>query len=166
MWFRMSDGILFVARIFNSHGSGVLVALFGYCIAGATCNCCRRGARSVYTIIPYTSLQCHFIQSHIRRVCVCLAVTCHLHFWDLLRATAVTRGWNGYRNKSHHWKLTMEKKILPPLVPALEPGTFRSPVPRSNHWAIPAPHSVCTKQLCLCLKSVHGLGTSKCMRPF
>ena len=35
---------------------------------------------------------------------VCLAVTCHLHFWQndrgLLRATAVTRGWNGYRNKS------------------------------------------------------------------
>ena len=34
-----------------------------------------------------------------------LAVTCHLRFWQddrgLLRAaTAVTRGWNGYRNKS------------------------------------------------------------------
>ena len=32
----------------------------------------------------------------------CLAVTCHLHFWqndrDFLRATVVTRGWNGYRN--------------------------------------------------------------------
>ena len=28
---------------------------------------------------------------------------CHLHFWqhawDLLHATAVTQGWNGYRNK-------------------------------------------------------------------
>ena len=34
----------------------------------------------------------------------CLAVTCQLHFWQndlgLLRATAVTRGWNGYRNES------------------------------------------------------------------
>ena len=33
---------------------------------------------------------------------MCLAVTCHLHFWqndrDRVRATAVTRGWNGYRN--------------------------------------------------------------------
>ena len=33
----------------------------------------------------------------------CLAVTCHLHFWqndrDVLRATAVTRGWSRYRNK-------------------------------------------------------------------
>ena len=32
-----------------------------------------------------------------------LTVTCHLHFWqhdwDLLCATAVTWGWNGYRNK-------------------------------------------------------------------
>ena len=27
-----------------------------------------------------TSSQCHFIRSHIRRVRVCLAVTCHLHF--------------------------------------------------------------------------------------
>ena len=34
----------------------------------------------------------------------CLAVTYHLRFWqndrDLLRAAAVTRGWNEYRNKS------------------------------------------------------------------
>ena len=32
----------------------------------------------------------------------------HLHFWqndrDPLRATAVTRGWNGYGNKSQHRK--------------------------------------------------------------
>ena len=59
-----------------------------------------------------------------------LAVTCHLHFWqndqDLLRATAVTRGWNGYRNKSQHRKLTLEKKILLQLLLGLEPGTFRS----------------------------------------
>ena len=44
--------------------------------------CCRLGASSVYTIQPCTSLQCYFIQSHIRRVYVCLAVTCHLHFWQ------------------------------------------------------------------------------------
>ena len=61
------------------------------------------------------------------RVYVCLAVTCHLHFWqndrDLLRAIAVTWWWNGYRNKtkSQHKKLTLEKKIL---LPGLEPGTF------------------------------------------
>ena len=37
-------------------------------------------------------------------VCSCLAVTCHLNFWQkdraLLTVTEVTRGWNGYRNKS------------------------------------------------------------------
>ena len=41
------------------------------------------------------------MQSHIHKVYVCLAVTCHLHFWqndpDLLHATVVTQGWNGYR---------------------------------------------------------------------
>ena len=39
-------------------------------------------------------------RSVISRVHVFLAVTCHLHFWqndrDLLRATAVRLGWNGY----------------------------------------------------------------------
>ena len=52
-------------------------------------------ARSVYTIQPCTMSR-HFMQSHIRRVHACLAVTCHLHFGqndrDLLRTTAVTRG--------------------------------------------------------------------------
>ena len=70
-------------------------------IAGATWNCCHLSTSSAYSHVP-----CHFIQSHIRKVCACLAVTCHLHFWqndrDLLRATAVTQGWNGYRNKSQH----------------------------------------------------------------
>ena len=92
---------------------------------------------SVYTIQPCTRLQCHFIQSHIGRVYACLAVTCHLHFWqndrDLLCATAVTRGWNGYRNKNQHSKSSLETKILPPLLPGLEPGTFRSRVRLSNH---------------------------------
>ena len=72
-----------------------------------------------------------------------LAVTCHLHFWqndrDFLRATVVTRGWNGYRNKSQHRKSTLEKKILPPFQQGFEPATFQSRVRRSNYWAIPAP---------------------------
>ena len=87
----------------------------------------------------------------IRKVCACLAVTCHLHFWqndrDFLRATVVTRGWNGYRNKSQHRKSTLEKKILPPFQQGFEPATFQSQVRRSNHWAIPAPihiHRSCT----------------------
>ena len=81
-----------------------------------------------------------------------LAVTCHLHFWqndrDLLRAAAVTQGWNGYQKKSQHRKLTLEKKILPPLQQGFEPATFQSRVRRSNHWAIPAP---CNKVALQCI---------------
>ena len=57
-------------------------------MAGATWNCSHLSASPVYTIQP-----CHFMQSHIRKVYACLAVTCHLHFWqndqDLLRATDI-----------------------------------------------------------------------------
>ena len=92
---------------------------------------------------PYNHAPCHFMQSHICKVYVCLAVTCHLRFWQndggLSHATAVTQGWNGYQNKSQHRKLTPEKKILPPLLRGFEPATFRSWVLCSNHWAIPAP---------------------------
>ena len=77
---------------------------------------------------PYNHAPCHFIRSHIRKVYTCLAVTCHLHFWqndrDLLRATAVTRGWNGYRNKNQHRKSTLEKKILPLLLQGSNPRPF------------------------------------------
>ena len=92
-----------------------------------------------------TNAEARFNKSHIRKVYACLAVTCHLHFWqndrDLLRATVVTRGWNGYRNKSQHRKSTLENKILPPFQQGFEPATFQSRVRRSNHWAIPAPLS-------------------------
>ena len=86
---------------------------------------------------PYNHAPCHFMQSHIGKVYACLAVTCHLRCWQndrgLLRATAVTRGWNGYRNKSQHRKLTLENKILPPLQQGFEPSTFRSRVQHSKH---------------------------------
>ena len=43
-------------------------------------------------------------------VYACLAVTCHLHFWqndqDLLCANAVKRGWNGYPWSSYKSTLT------------------------------------------------------------
>ena len=90
---------------------------------------------------PYNHAPCHFTQSHIRKVHACLAVTCYLHFWqndrDLLRTTAVTRRWNGYRNESQHRKLTLEKIILPPLLQGFETATFRSRVQPSDHWTIP-----------------------------
>ena len=79
---------------------------------------------------PYNHAPCHFMQSHVRKVYACLAVTCHLHFWqndwDLLRATVVTRGWNGYRNKSQHRKSTLEKIFFPLLLQAFKPATFQS----------------------------------------
>ena len=50
------------------------------------------------------TMSCHFMQSQACRVHVCLAVTCHLHFWqndwDLLDAPAVARGWSRYQNNS------------------------------------------------------------------
>ena len=99
-----------------------------------------------------------FNKIHIRKVYACLAVTCHLHFWqndrDFLRATVVTRGWNGYRNKSQHRKSTLEKKILPPFQQGFEPATFQSRVRCSNHWAIPAPRTGKEHFLFLCL--LHG----------
>ena len=92
---------------------------------------------------PYNQAPSHFMQSHIRKVYACLAATYHLHFWqddrDLLRVTAVARGWNWHRNKSQHRKSTLDKNIFPPLPQEFEPATFQSRVRRSNHWAIPAP---------------------------
>ena len=101
-----------------------------------------------------TNAEARFNKSHIRKVYACLAVTCHLHFWqndrDFLRATVVTRGWNGYRNKSQHRKSTLEKKILPPFQQGFEPATFQSRVRRPNHWAIPAPKRLCFQLFFMC----------------
>ena len=126
----------FIVRFLNIHRSGVLTAL-AWLVPHETA-----AVSAQVLCTPYNHARCHFMQSHIRKVYACLAVTCHLHFWqndrDLLRATAVTRGWNGYQNKSQHRKSTLEKKILPPLRQGFEPATFQSRVRRSNHWAIPA----------------------------
>ena len=114
--------------------------LYGWCLVKLLPS--RRVLRTQYNHAPWhvTAL---FMQSHIRRMHARLAVTGNLHFWqndrDLLRAVGVTRGWNGYRKKSQHRMLTLEKKILPPLLPGLEPAIFRSWVRRSNHWAILVP---------------------------
>ena len=115
--------ISFIARFSNIHRSGVLTAL-------AWLEPHKTATISAQVLCtPYNHAPCHFMQSHIRKVYACLAVTCHLHFWQndrgLLRATAVTRGWNRYRNKSQHRKLTLEKKILPPLMQGFEPATFQ-----------------------------------------
>ena len=58
-------------------------------MSGAMWNCCCLGTSSVYTIHPCTSLQCHFIQSHIDRVYVCLAFSLWsvCLFWGCLCGT-------------------------------------------------------------------------------
>ena len=142
----LHEWLAFIARFLNIHRSGVLTAL-AWLVPHETA-----AVSAQVLCTPYSHAPCHFMQSHIRKVYAFLAVTCHLHFWqndrDLLGATVVTRGWNGYRNKSQHRKSTLEKKILPPFQQGFEPATFQSRVRRSNHWAIPAPVSMC---VCLCL---------------
>ena len=128
----------FLVCVLNIHRSGVLTAL-AWLVPHETA---AISAQLLCT--PYNHAPCHFMQSHIRKVYACLAVTCHLHFWqndqDLLHASVVTQGWNGYWNKSQCRKSTLDKKILPPLLQGFEPATFhyfQSQVRRSNHWAIP-----------------------------
>jgi len=126
----------FIARFLNIHWSGVLTALAWWVLHETA----AISAQVLYT--PYNHAPCHFMQSHIHKVYVCLAVTCHLHLWqndrDLLRATVVMQGWNRYWNKGQHRKVTLGK-ILLLLLQGFEPATFQSRVQHSNHWAIPAP---------------------------
>ena len=86
------------------------------------CQKCRWQVTPKHTV--YTIQSCtmprHFMQRHIRRVYAYLDVTCHLHFCqndqDLLRAAAVTRGWNGYRNKSTEswpWRIKINYPAAP-----------------------------------------------------
>ena len=103
-------------------------------MASAMWNCCCLGALSVYTVQPCISLQCHFIQSQICRVYVCLVWTCHMQFWQndwgLLLAMGVTQQWNGLltvdlrEEKSH---TASARTQTPSLVLC--------------NWAIATPHS-------------------------
>ena len=127
----LHERLAFYSAFFNIHRSGVLTALT-WLVPYETAAVSAQVLCTSYKHVP-----CHFMQSHIRKVYACLAVTCHLHFWqndrDLLRATAVTRRWNGYRNKSQHRKSTLEKKIFPPILQGFKPPIFQSRVRRSNH---------------------------------
>ena len=120
-------------NLLNTHRSDVLTAL-AWLVPHET------AAVSAHVLCtPYNHALCHLVQNHISKVYACLGVTCHLHFWqndrDLLHhIAAVTLGWKGYRSKSQHRKLTLEKKIVPPLLQGFEPATFQSPFPRSNQW--------------------------------
>ena len=80
--------LLFIARFLNIHRSGVLTAL-AWLVPHETA-----AVSAQVMCTPYNHAPCHFMQSHIRKVHACLAVTCHHHFWqndrDLLHAIAVT----------------------------------------------------------------------------
>ena len=107
MWLYI-EWLAFCSVFLNIHQSGVLTALAWLVpLENAPVS-----AQVLCT--PYNHAPCQFMQNHIRKVYVCLAVTCHLDFRqndrNLLRATAVTQGWNRYQNKSQHRKLTLEKK--------------------------------------------------------
>ena len=106
LWFYMSDW-LFIARFLNIHRNGVLTAL-AWLVPHETA-----AVSAQVLCMPYNHAPCCCMHCLIRKVYVCLAVTCHQHFWqnhrDLLCATVVTRGWNRYWNKSQHRKSTLEK---------------------------------------------------------
>ena len=101
----LHEWIAFYSAFLNIHRSDVLTALAWLVPQESSA---RESQSRRVLCTPYNHAPCHFMQSHIRKVYACLAVTCHLHFWQndrgLLRATAVTRGWNGYRYKSQHRK--------------------------------------------------------------
>ena len=97
---------LFIVHL-DIHQSGVLAALFGCYMAGATWNCCHLGTHAVYTIQPCISLQCYFIKATYMGACVFssnLPPALLAEWLGTLRATVVTRRWNRNRNKSQHWK--------------------------------------------------------------
>ena len=129
------EWIAFYSMFLNIHLSGVLTLRWYTGMAGATWNCCSFGTFCVY------HAPCHFIQSHIHKVHTCLAVMCHLPFWqndlDLLHATAVKGGGGG------GWipKYESAQKIAPGdehssawTMQGFKPLTFQSSVRHSNHW--------------------------------
>ena len=103
------EWITFYSTFLTMHHSGVLT------VAGATWNCRHLSVFWVHhtTMHHVTSCKATYV-----------AVTCHPHFWQndrgLLRATAVTWGWNGCRNES-------AQKV--------DPGKENSPTAPAGIWA-------------------------------
>jgi len=98
MWFCNYEWIAFYGTSLNIHRGGVLTAL-AWLVPYETAAVSAKVLCTPYNHAPY-----HFMQSHIRKVHPYLA--CNLppallaEWRGILRATAVTRGWNGNRNKS------------------------------------------------------------------
>ena len=104
--------------------SGLFTALFGCYMAGATWSCCLLGARSVYAILPCTSLQCHFMKIHILRVFSSNLLPALLAEWPgsstcYYGNMRMELRWNWYRNNNLYTyvkkKTTIKlKQIWPP----------------------------------------------------
>ena len=145
------------------HWSSVVSVLSGCYMAGAKWNCCHLGTCFEYTT-PHTSLHCHLIWSHIRRMHVCLAVTCHLHLWqndwDPSWTTVGTLWWNDTENNliricRENWPWGRNFLLI---VLGVEPITFWSGVWHSttklsllftNHWTHQFYHQLlveCTRE--------------------
>ena len=114
-------------------------------MAGATWNCSHLGASSVYTTQP-CSMSLH-AKPHTYKVYACLAVTCHLRFWQndrgLLRATAVTRGWTDTEirvsTESRPWRRKFSRRSYRDLNPgpfSLESGALTTELSPSETWAL------------------------------
>ena len=110
-------------------------------MAHAMWNCCHLGARSVYTIQPCTSFQCHIFWSHIPSVHVCLAVTFHQHFWqndqDLLRATVV-KGVEQILKQGSAQKVDCAEEHFPAIPTGNQTCSLWILNPPLQHWVIPA----------------------------
>ena len=142
LWLDMSDK-LFIARFLNIHRSGVLTAL-AWLVPHETA---AISAQVLCT--PYNHAPCHFMQSHIRKVYVSLAVTCHLlaEWPGSFTCYCGNAGVERIPKLESAQKVDPGEEILQLLLQGFEPGTFQSrvrhsnlwtiPVQRSNHWAIP-----------------------------
>ena len=100
------------SELLNIHRSGVLTAL-AWLVPHET------AAISAHVLCtPYNHAPCHFLQSHTCKVYACLAVACHLHFWQNDRGSFTcycsnmwaedteikvsTESWPWRRKFSHH----------------------------------------------------------------
>ena len=76
--------VSFYISFFNIHRSGVILSGSAISLLHGWCPVKLQPSRAspVYIIQPCTTLQSHFMSSHIGGVHACLAVTCHLHSWQ------------------------------------------------------------------------------------
>ena len=133
MWLSVRD-CSFTQGVLNIHQSGYSTVwlFYGWChVKLSQCRFCVHHA----TMHQFTV---SFIWSCICKIHVCLALTCHLHFWqndwDLLHATEVTRSGTDTEIR------VSSREENPPAFPA---GTRTRDLLIMSlslyHWAIPAP---------------------------